>query len=111
MIGNVEMCFGLYLLKGDNSLRRQAQNASCVSLKSQSSLIPCVNKDKEVVLCHYCLGHPNFMYLEKLLPSLFKNNTPTDSTKRLGTVKNSAPIDRGRYQTCWTPHLPITHLT
>ena len=76
MIGNAEICSGLYLLKGDTPLRRQTQNASCVSLKSQSILDSCVNKDNEVMLWHYRLGHPNFIYLEKLFPSLFINKTP-----------------------------------
>ena len=49
MIGNVEMCYGLYVLMGDTPLRRQTQNASCVSLKSQSILDFCVNKDNEVM--------------------------------------------------------------
>ena len=76
MIGNVEMCSRLYLLKGDTPLRRRTQNASCVSLKSRSILDFCVNKDNEVMLWHYRLGHPNFIYLEKLFSSLFINKRP-----------------------------------
>ncbi|KAL5779663.1 hypothetical protein ACOSQ2_010400 [Xanthoceras sorbifolium] len=33
------------------------------------------NSDSEIMLYHYRLGHPNFMYLEKLFPSLFKNKS------------------------------------
>ena len=69
-IGSVEMCFGLYLLKRANSPK-----ASCSSFTSQSSL-SCFNKDSDVMLWHYRLGHPNFMYLEKLFPSLFINKSP-----------------------------------
>ena len=76
MIGSAEMCSRLYLLKGDTPLRRQTQNASCVSFKSLSILDSCVNKDNEVTLWHYRLGHPNFMYLEKLFSSLFINKRP-----------------------------------
>ena len=72
-IGSAKMCSGLYLLKDDTPLRRQAQNAICVSPKGQSALNSCVNKDSEIMLWHYRLGHPNFMYLEKLFPSLFIN--------------------------------------
>ena len=64
---------GLYLLKDDAPLRRQVQNAICVPSKSQSALNSHVNKNSKLMLWHYCLGHPNFMYLEKLLPSLFIN--------------------------------------
>ena len=51
-------------------------NASCVLFKSQSILDSCVNKDNKVMLWHYRLGHPNFMYLEKLFPFLFINKSP-----------------------------------
>ena len=34
------------------------------------------NNDSAILLWHYRLGHPNFMYLEKLFPSLFKNKMP-----------------------------------
>ena len=76
MIGNAEMCSRLYVLKDDTPLRRQTQNASCVSFKSLSILDSCVNKDNEVTLWHYRLGHPNFIYLEKLFSSLFINKSP-----------------------------------
>ena len=55
---------------------RQAQNAKCVSFKGQSVSNPSVNKDSEIMLWHYRVGHPNFMYLEKLFPSLFRNRSP-----------------------------------
>ena len=69
-IGSVELSDGLYLLKDDSPLRRQAQNAICMPVISQSDLN---SFDNKVMLWHYRLGHPNFMYLEKLFPSLFIN--------------------------------------
>ena len=72
-IGSVKMCSGLYLLKDDAPIRRQSQNAICVPSKSRSSLNSHVNKDSKVMLWHYRLSHPNFMYLEKLFIYLFIN--------------------------------------
>ena len=45
-------------------------------LKSQSILYSLSNKD-EVMLWHYRLGHPNFVYLENLFPHLFINKSPS----------------------------------
>ncbi|KAL5851107.1 hypothetical protein ACOSQ3_006225 [Xanthoceras sorbifolium] len=61
-IGSAELCSGLYLLKVEGTSTRQA-------LQVMS------NSDSEIMLYHYRLGHPNFMYLEKLFPSLFKNKS------------------------------------
>jgi len=74
-IGSAKMCSGLYLLKNEIPLRRQTQNRSYVSSKGQSALNFYVNKDSEVLLWHYRLGHPNFMYLERLFPSFFSNKS------------------------------------
>jgi len=73
-IGSAKMCSGLYLLKSEISLR-QTQNRSYVSSNGQSALNFHVNKDSEVLLWHYRLGHPNFIYLEKLFPSFFSNKS------------------------------------
>jgi len=69
-IGSAKMCSGLYLLKSEIPLR-QTQNISYVSSKGQSALNFHVNKDSEVLLWHYHLGHPNFMYLERLFHPSF----------------------------------------
>jgi hypothetical protein len=74
-IGSAKMCSGLYLLKSEIPLRRQTQTRSYVSSKGQSALNFHVNKDSEVLLWHYHLGHPNFMYLERLFPSFFSNKS------------------------------------
>jgi len=70
-IGNVKMCSRLYLLKNDTPQRKQVHNTICIPSKGESALNSHVNKDNDVMLWHYCFGHPNFMYLEKLFPSLF----------------------------------------
>lgn len=70
MIGSVEMCVGLYLLKGNSPLYEQV-DSSCVSNSFSNSIS--VSNENQVMLWHFRLGHPNFLYLEKLLPHLFIN--------------------------------------
>ena len=36
-------------------------------------MIP-TNNDSEIMLWHYRLGHPNFLYLKTLFPKLFNKN-------------------------------------
>jgi hypothetical protein len=72
-IGCAKMCSGLYLLNGFTPQKGQTQNGILAPHKGQSVLNFYVNKDSDVMLRHYRLGHPNFMYLEKLVPSLFTN--------------------------------------
>ena len=66
-IGNAEECGGLYILRVDDSKRNQE-----VSKTACAATTP---KPDPVMLWHYRLGHPNFMYLEKLFPSLFNKNS------------------------------------
>ena len=67
MIGSAELCSGLYLLKSDIPSIKQDSKAKCVLSKSLSSCpftsIPTssVNKDSEIVILHYHLGHPSFI--------------------------------------------------
>ena len=79
-IGSAEACSGFYLLHNNSSLEKQAQTASCAPVLSQSnknlSLTCNSNNDSEVMLWHYRLGHPNFVYLEKLFLTLFINKNP-----------------------------------
>ena len=75
MIGNAEMCSGLYLLKIEVYPERQPQTAEFVSLKSQFNSNSRLNNDSVIMLWHYRLGHPNFVYLEKLFPVLFDNKS------------------------------------
>ena len=77
MIGNAELCAGLYLFPPDESQQEKPYTKLCVSPESQfpsmsvsSSLS---NKDSAIMLLHYRLGHPNFLYLKRLFPSLFIN--------------------------------------
>lgn len=77
MIGNDELCVGLYLLKSDFSSSPQCWLASVSNLQNKyvSDNILCFksNKDNDIMLHHYRLRHPNFMYLERMFPSLFLN--------------------------------------
>ena len=76
MIGSAKVCSGLYILEANNCPDRQFQSAEHVSLKSQFSLCSNDNKDSSIMMWHYRLGHLNFMYLEKIFPSLYKNKNP-----------------------------------
>ena len=57
-IGNVRLCASLYLLKVDLPERKK-QKVSCVASIFSG------NKDSEIMLWHYRLGHPNVLYLRK----------------------------------------------
>ncbi|GAA0147742.1 hypothetical protein LIER_07368 [Lithospermum erythrorhizon] len=74
VIGSAEMCGGLYLLNGNSPLHRQV-HSSCVSesVSNSSSTSVSVSNENNVMLWHYRLGHPNFVYLERMLPHLFIN--------------------------------------
>lgn len=65
MIGNAEMCLGLYILKVANNSEGQPQKA--VGDKYSFS-ISCSNKDNTIMLYNYHLGHPSFMYLKNYFP-------------------------------------------
>lgn len=79
MIGSVDFCAGLYLLKvhHPSTMRLASPNESGLSFQCQSlpgiESINQSNKNSAIMLWHYRLGHPNFMYLQKLFPSLFIN--------------------------------------
>ncbi|KAL5840582.1 hypothetical protein ACOSQ4_013190 [Xanthoceras sorbifolium] len=72
-IGNARMREGLYILQEDNSARKGSQPREYVSFKSQVTESVTLNKNNAIMLWHFRLGHPNFMYLEKLFPNLFIN--------------------------------------
>ena len=74
-IGSAKICSGLYLLKCDMPLKRQTHNKIYVPFKGLLALNFLVNKDSAIMLWHYHHGHPNFMYLKKLVPSLFTNKS------------------------------------
>ena len=79
-IGSARMCSGLYFLKIDEPPRKKTHNAVCVESKSHpnKSLVSVEDSNKEgaIMLWHYRLGHPNFLYLQKPFPSLFINKNP-----------------------------------
>ncbi|RVW98707.1 Copia protein [Vitis vinifera] len=80
MIGSAELCSGLYLLSC-GQFSNQVSQASCVQSQSMSESFNSmsnskVNKDSEIIMLHYRLGHPSFVYLAKLFPRLFINKNP-----------------------------------
>ncbi|KAK2655514.1 hypothetical protein Ddye_008566 [Dipteronia dyeriana] len=70
MIGTAELRSGLYILDVDSSL-----NMQCLSTKQLASQNNSRTSLNRVMLWHYRLGHPNFLYLEKLFPNLFINKS------------------------------------
>ena len=67
-INNAEVCLGLYIFKVTNYIKRQLQPTIG---EKQSLSIFSSNKDNDVMLWHYRVGHPRFLCLKKLFPSLF----------------------------------------
>ncbi|KAL5840711.1 hypothetical protein ACOSQ4_013319 [Xanthoceras sorbifolium] len=79
-IGTAKIQFGLYVIKADASKGIQGHSAESktFSLKSMSKFMSKSNKESVVMLWHYRLGHPSFLYLEKLFPDLFINKSSKD---------------------------------
>ena len=77
-IGNVEMCSRLYLFKILQPRKASLTSNGPSKSRSLHNFSPkfvfnsSVNKDSEVMLWHYRLGHSN-SYLENLFPYLFIN--------------------------------------
>ena len=69
-IGNAKECEGLYLFKVPIIPGKQTQNANSVSVPSSSNSFS--NKNS-IMLWHYRLGHPNFLYLKRMFPTFFNN--------------------------------------
>ncbi|KAI0494964.1 hypothetical protein KFK09_025110 [Dendrobium nobile] len=64
------MCSELYYVKTSKSLIA-AKNYPIMSHFAENDSR--VNQDKDIIMWHYRLGHPKFMYIEKLFPHLFIN--------------------------------------
>ncbi|XP_038882884.1 uncharacterized protein LOC120073996 isoform X7 [Benincasa hispida] len=64
MIGTARHDRGLYFLFEDASSR---------SLSSTCLLSSLTFFEIDFLLCHFCLGHPNFHYMKYLFPHLFRN--------------------------------------
>ncbi|XP_073119427.1 uncharacterized protein [Henckelia pumila] len=79
-IGNAKECSGLYLLEANNSSKGKGPNSSCLVSVSQDQTSIFQKKENDIMLWHYRLGHPNFMYLKKLFPSLFINKNSNEFT-------------------------------
>ena len=75
MIGNVDFRAGLYVLDVNtpsiHSISHQCQLIHSLSSNSHS------NKESEIMMCHFRLSHPNFLYLKHFFPSLFINKNPS----------------------------------
>ena len=78
MIGNAEFSGDLYLLKVKDSPINPKGRTLSPQFRSISSIesVSHSNKDSTIMLWHYCLGHPNFLYLKNLFSSLFINKNP-----------------------------------
>lgn len=75
-IGTAELRSGLYILEADPALNLQCNSTQQSALQNKNRTIS--NKESTVMLWHYRLGHPNFLYLEKLFPELFINKSPRE---------------------------------
>ena len=71
IIGSARLCARLYLLLVEDASKPQPSQRPCMALNSS------INSDSLVMLWHYRLGHPTFMYLKKLFPSLFNEKAKT----------------------------------
>ena len=82
MIGNAKGNVGLYFLEVQpfpiNKASTAVSSSSYVNSVSNNGSIRVSSPSQDVMLWLYRLGHPNFMYLAKLFPSLFSNKTPSD---------------------------------
>ena len=74
MIGNAKESKGLYWFRAAGKQDSQAHHVSFSDPRLNLSLDS--NKESTIMLLHYRLGHPNFMYLSKMFPALFKNKNP-----------------------------------
>ena len=72
MIDNAKVCSRLYIFKVANYIERQPQSAIG---EKRYLFVFSSNKDSDVILWHYCLGHPSFTYLKKLFPLLFTKSS------------------------------------
>ncbi|CAN0905026.1 Retrovirus-related Pol polyprotein from transposon RE1, partial [Linum grandiflorum] len=70
MIGKLEVRDGLYVIKTEpiGSLTPKEDLSLAYAASSSSS-----SMDSAVLLWHFRLGHPSFMYLERIAPQLFQN--------------------------------------
>ena len=80
MIGNAKVYKGLYLLQANeypNPNHSQGNNSQAYSIQHSNYVlsIRSDNRNDVILLWHYRLGHPNFVYLEKMFPSLLNKNS------------------------------------
>ena len=71
-IGSARIHEGLYYL---NNTEYEGQQAFVSGVASVS-----ISSAREIMLWHHRLGHPNFSYLKRLLPSLFKHEDSVSFT-------------------------------
>jgi len=68
MIGSSKEVDGLYLFEDEYGPKEKLQK-NCLN-----SIL--IREDQEIMLWHYRLGHPNFLYSKHLFPDFFKNKNP-----------------------------------
>lgn len=68
---NAELCGGLYFLKESTSTQQTVPSTTFIS-QSNFNFVS-ISKEDEIMIWHFHLGHPHFVYLEKILPHLFTN--------------------------------------
>ena len=103
MISNAELSSRLYLFEATKTLVRQPQKPVCILQNKQSFSIVKSTSDDDVMLWHYRLGHPSFMYLEKLFPSLFSNKSSNFFNCDICQLAKNIPI--AHTQISHTSHL------
>ena len=72
-IDSIEACLVVYLLKVDSTSSQAHKVMSTGQCQNNSLSCFNFNKDSEIMLYHYRLDHPSFLYLQK--PVLFKNKS------------------------------------
>ena len=104
MIGSAKEYSGLYLLTSTDSPSTQALKVGSPSPNCSFNVTyPSFNND--AMLWHFRLGHPNFMYLEKLFPLLFKNKSPNSFQCEICQMSKHA---RNFFPN--QPYKPLVHL-
>lgn len=74
MIGNADFRAGLYVLDINTPSIHSAYYQGLLS--HSFKFVSPSNKESEIMMWHFPLGHHNFMYLKRLYPSLFSNKKP-----------------------------------
>lgn len=80
---------GIYQIKAKDAQKAPSHHVDSSTINVSGSPFSHSNKDGTTMLWHFHPGHPNFMYLLKLLPSLFINKNPKSFQYDVFICKNS----------------------